>query len=40
MGTLPPCTLNGTHPIVNVGDDAHCQDLMVYKMFGMIVYTF
>ena len=32
--------LNGPRSIVIVGDDAHCQDLIVYKTFGMIVYTF
>ena len=25
--------------VPSVGGDAHCQDLIVYKMFGRIVYT-
>ena len=29
-----------SHPSLRVGGDAHCQDLIVYKMFGRIVYSF
>ncbi len=25
---------------INVGSDDHCQDLIVYSLFGLIVYNF
>ena len=42
VAALWAVTDEGRHRLIygnSVGADAHCQDLIVYKMFGRIVYT-